>query len=210
MYRQVLHPQKVRLRPKVRGHLQLRGNVKAGREEIRNPTQRRVLKCGCKMHTLAGRWTQQQEKLVATEEESGDVDLSESETWSFQEEAVALKPCASSKSDCQRGPKAERKVWPHHLQTDPDTAHHTEAVFSIVMEIYGREHEDPMEDLDVNMATWGIFLNVTLRAAVHLGQDNEAKLRYILNHLWSSVKQLFNETGKTDQWSNRNHWCKHD
>ena len=29
-------------------------NLKAGREEIRNPTQPRVFKCGCKMHTLAG------------------------------------------------------------------------------------------------------------------------------------------------------------
>ena len=78
----------------------------------------------------------------------------------------------------------------------PDTAHHTEAVFSIVREIYGREHDDPMDDLDVNMAIWSVFLNVTLRAAVHLVQDNEAKLRYMKNHLWNSVKQLSNETGK--------------
>ena len=73
---------------------------------------------------------------------------------------------------------------------------YAEAVFSIVRDIHGREHDDPMDDLDVNMAIWGIFLNATLRAAVHFGQDNEAKLRYMKNHLWSSVKQLFNETGK--------------
>ena len=53
-----------------------------------------------------------------------------------------------------------------------------------------------MEDLDVNMAIWVIFLNVTLRAALHLGQDNEAKLRYVKNHLWNSVKQLFGEIGE--------------
>ena len=47
----------------------------------------------------------------------------------------------------------------------PDTVHHTEAVFSIVREIYGREHDDPMDDLDVNMAIWGIFLNATLRSS---------------------------------------------
>ena len=35
--------------------LQLRRNVKAGREEIRDLTKRRVLKRGFKMHTLAGR-----------------------------------------------------------------------------------------------------------------------------------------------------------
>ena len=29
---------------------------------------------------------------------------------------------------------------------------------------------------ELNMAIWGIFLNTTLRAAVHLGQDYEANL----------------------------------
>ena len=53
-----------------------------------------------------------------------------------------------------------------------------------------------MDDLDVNMAIWGIFLNATLRAAVHLGQDYEANLRYVKNHLWNSVGQLFNGTEK--------------
>ena len=63
------------------------------------------------------------------------------------------------------------------------------------MEFYGRGRDDPMDDLDVNMAIWRIFLNATLQAPVHLGQDDEANLRYVKNHLWSSVKQLVNETG---------------
>ena len=78
----------------------------------------------------------------------------------------------------------------------PDTIHHTEAVFSIVRRIYGREHDDPMDDLDVTMDIWGIFLNATLRAAVHLGQDNEANLRYVKNNLWNSVGLSLHETGK--------------
>ena len=53
-----------------------------------------------------------------------------------------------------------------------------------------------MEDLDVNMAIWGIFLNTTLQAAVHLGQHYEANLRDVKNHLWNGVGQLFRETGK--------------
>ena len=84
------------------------------------------------------------------------------------------KPNASSKSDCQGGPKAERKEWSHNLHVSPATVHHTEAVFSIVKWIYGREHDDFVDDLDVNMAFCCIFLNATLRAAVHLGQDHEA------------------------------------
>ena len=88
------------------------------------------------------------------------------------------------------------KEWPHNLHVSPATAHHTEAVFSIVKEIYGREHDDPMDALDVNMAIWGIFLNTTLQAAVHLGQDHEANLRFVKNHFWKSVGLLFHETGK--------------
>ena len=53
-----------------------------------------------------------------------------------------------------------------------------------------------MDDLDVNMAIWGIFLNTTLQAAVHLGQDYEANLRYVKNYFWNCVGQLSNETGK--------------
>ena len=68
----------------------------------------------------------------------------------------------------QGGPKADRKEWSHNLHVSPATVHHAEAVFSIVSEMYGREHDDPMDDLDVNMAIRGIFLNATLRAAVHL------------------------------------------
>ena len=48
----------------------------------------------------------------------------------------------------------------------------------------------------MNMAIWDIFLNATLRAAVHLGQDYEANLRCMTNNLWNSVEQFFRETGK--------------
>ena len=44
-----------------------------------------------------------------------------------------------------------------------------------------------MEDLDVNAAIWGILLNTTLQAAVHLGQDCEVNVRVAKNHLWNFV-----------------------
>ena len=71
-----------------------------------------------------------------------------------------------------------------------------EAVFSIVRKIHERERDEPMDDLDVNMAIWSTFLNTTLQAAAHLGQDFEANLRFVKNHFWNSVGQLFNEAGK--------------
>ena len=76
------------------------------------------------------------------------------------------------------------------------TLHHTEAVFSTVRGIYGREHDDPVDDLEVNMSIWGTFLKANLQAAVHLGQHCEANLRLVKNHLWNIVRLLFHETGK--------------
>ena len=158
------------------------------------------------MYTLAGWWTQPRGNLSPSKRNQGLWTFSESETWSLQEEPVLGRPIsckkgtgesnASRKSDHPGSPKAEGKQWSHNPHVSPATVHHTEAVFSIVKEIYGREHDDPMDDLDVNMAVWGIFLNATLRAAVHLGQDYEANLRYVKSHLWSSVGLLFRKTGK--------------
>ena len=63
------------------------------------------------------------------------------------------KPCASSKSDCLGSPKAEKTEWSHSLRVSPATVHHMEAVFLIVRETHGREHDDFVNDLDVNMAS---------------------------------------------------------
>ena len=93
------------------------------------------------------------------------MDLSESETGSEEDvmgkpvayETATGKPNVSSKSDHPVSPKAEKMKWSHSLHVSPATIHHTEAVFSIVREIYGREHDDPMDDLDVHMAILGLF-----------------------------------------------------
>ena len=105
-------------------------------------------------------------KPVATKEESGTVDLSESETRSFHVEEVtgrpvayktgAGEPCASSKSDQPGRPEAERKERSHNLYVSPATIQHTEGVFSIVKGIDGREHNDPVDDMVVNTVMWGI------------------------------------------------------
>ena len=79
----------------------------------------------------------------------------------------------------------------YNLHVSPATNHHMEAVFSMVREIYGREHDDTMDDLDVIWLFWSTVLTATLRAAVHLGQDYEVNLRFVKNHLWNSVGQLF-------------------
>ena len=105
--------------------------------------------------------------------------------------------------------KLKEKEWSHNLHVCPATIHHTEAVFSIVRVIFGRGHDDTMDDLDVNAAIWCIFLNATLRAAVHLGQVHEANLRYVKNHFWNSVGHVINENDELIGEQKENHWCKH-
>ena len=66
-----------------------------------------------------------------------------------------VKPVRDVDLSGSESPKAERIERPHNLHMSPATIHHTEAVFSIIRGIHGREHDDPMDDLDVNMAIWG-------------------------------------------------------
>ena len=104
------------------------------------------------------------------------------ESWRNHEDEVTVKPfahktatgkpVASSNSENSGNPKAESRKWLHNLHTSPAVVPRMETVFSIVRKIYDREPTDNMDDLDVNAAIWGIFLNTFLRAAVHLGQDH--------------------------------------
>ena len=71
-----------------------------------------------------------------------------------------------------------------------------ETVHSIVRKTYDRDPTDDLNGLDVNTDICGIFMSVTLQAAVRLGRDCAEKLRFIKNHLWKSVKQLFKEPDK--------------
>ena len=106
-------------------------------------------------------------KPVATEEESGDVDHSESETGSEENvtgkpvayRTATVKPYASSKSGCQGSPKAEKTEWYRMVTQSMRVSSHSSSHGSslLVRVIYGREHDDPMNDLDVNMAIWCIF-----------------------------------------------------
>ena len=50
-----------------------------------------------------------------------------------------------------------------------------------------------MEDLHVNLAIWGMLMNTTLRAAVHLGKNYDMNLHYAKNHIWDSLGHLFGE-----------------
>ena len=53
-----------------------------------------------------------------------------------------------------------------------------------------------MEDLNVNLAISGMFMNTTLQATVHLGKDYDTNLHCAKNHIWDSLGQIFCEIKK--------------
>ena len=141
------------------------------------------------MHTLAG-------------DGQSHGETSESETWSEDDvtrkpvacKTATGKPHACGKSDCQGSPKAERTEL---VTQSTRVSSHSSSHGSSLLD----RREDPRtRPLTTQWIFWTciwlfwcIFLNTTLRAAVHLGQDH---WHYVKNHLWNSVGQLFNETGK--------------
>ena len=84
----------------------------------------------------------------------------------------------------------------HFFAISPQRISCTEAACDMVRKIYGRPSDEPVEDLDVNAATWGVFMNATLKAAVHLGNDHDVNLRHVKKSFWTSTGQLFGETEK--------------
>ena len=90
---------------------------------------------------------------------------SSSQGW--QEDAVlgesTRRLAATGSSDTE----GKDKILPHNSSISTDCVPHVEKVFSIVRQRYNLSPKDKMEDLDVNSAIWGLFLSVTLQAAVH-------------------------------------------
>ena len=64
----------------------------------------------------------------------------------------------------------------HFFAISPQTTSFSEAVYDMVRKIYERPSDDPVEDVNVNVALWGFFMNSTLEAAIHLGNDHDANL----------------------------------
>ena len=91
---------------------------------------------------------------------------------------VTAKPVACRNSEKSGNCKAGSKNWPHHFHVSPAVVPHMKKVYSIVRQICGRSPMDDLNDLDVNNAICGLFMNFTLQAAVHLGRDYLENLRF--------------------------------
>ena len=87
-------------------------------------------------------------------------------------------------------------IWPHNLHTSTAYFSHLKKVLSNVRQRYGLKPGDNMEDLDVNTIIWGMFMSVTLQAAVHLGNEYAENLHSMNNQPKRTLKQFFNATEK--------------
>ena len=136
------------------------------------------------------------------EEDSGETVNSKSEPWYYrpapQNNEACGKPLAGGsaefvssefqKSQCNKG--ATRK---HFLAISPDHVPYMNDVYNMVRKVYARPADDPMKDLNVNMAIWRIFMNATLRAAIHLGNDHDVNVRTVQNSSGRTAGQLFGD-----------------
>ena len=176
-------PRTVRLRREAQGYskpqvdsLDYQGDLMQAQIKVPIPTRRRVLKVwqrDAQLFISTG-------KLVATEYEgySGNPEIPEG-------------------SEEIQKPKSQ--IWPHHFHYSPDNVPHMEEVFSIVRKIYDREPTDNLKDFDVNPAIWGIFMSVTLQAALHFGRDYSLNLRSVQNRSSKPVQHFFRTTEKLIQ-----------
>ena len=112
-------------------------------------------------------------------------DDSESEPWYYKLVAQTNEACGKPLA----GETAESisSAFQKSQNNKEATISHTEAVYDMVRKINGRTSDDPMEDLDVTVATWGEFMNATLKTAVHLGNDHDVNLRHVRNSFWRSL-----------------------
>ena len=95
-------------------HLQV--NLTRGQEEIQNPTQRRVLKEGWKMQTLAVWWLKWRRNLPRQIKVRNHGNFSESESWSNHEKEVTGKLVASGSSR-NSGNSGNFQSWKQKMAT---------------------------------------------------------------------------------------------
>ena len=134
-------------------------------------------------------------KPAATDKSQESLEFSESESWSNHEREATGKPVASRTTGNSGNCEAGSRKWPHNFHMSPAVVPHMGKFYSIVRQIYGRSPTDDLNDLDVNAAVWGTFMNV-IQAAVLLGRDHMENLRFTKNQHLKSVKQLFQVTEK--------------
>ena len=145
---------------------------------------------------------------------SWETDDSESEPWYYrlapQNNGACGKPLAggsaeSASSELQKSEGNNGATTKHFLAISPDHVPYMNDVYNMVRRVYSRPASDPVKDVDVNMAFWWMFMNATLRTAIHLVIDHVVNLRNVQKFFLENYKTTFRGCWKVDQWSNRDY-----
>ena len=73
-------------------------------------------------------------------------------------------------SEFQESQQDSEATWDNCLQLPLPTTQCTNAVFSLVWDIYGQYHDEGMSDLNVHLVIWRMFMYTTLQALISIGQ----------------------------------------
>ena len=132
----------------------------------------------------------------------------------------------SISSVSQKSQNNKEATWNNCLQLSIPTNQFTNAVFSIVWEIYGKYHDESMGDLNVHLAIWRMFICTTLQALISIGKEYdenscESKKKFISSQITGAsaidlqyysrtenLEKLFGEVKKPNMWIVRNAWSK--
>ena len=139
------------------------------------------------------------------EENSVETDDSECEPWYCklvpQTNEACGKPLAGGtaepiSSEFQKSQSNDGATLEHFFVISPHNILYMSDVHDMVRNVYRRPAGDPMEVLDVNVAICGVFMNATLKAAIHLGNDHDLNLRNVKNFSWRTTGQLLGDVEK--------------
>ena len=130
---------------------------------------------------FAGLQEEQQENLTHEKEQiSEETDDSESEPWYDKPGARTNEACGkplagetaeSISSSFQKSQNHKAATWNNCLQLSIPANKFTNAVFSMVWNIYGKYHDESMDDLDVHLAIWRMFVYISLQTSISIGKE---------------------------------------
>ena len=86
----------------------------------------------------------------------------------------------------------------HNMTISWNCVGHLEKGYSDVRQKLARQPEGDMPEIDANMMIWRIFMSVTMKAAVHLGQDYQD-----ISHTAKNTEEMYGIS--TIDW-NTNPW----
>ena len=187
LLRQVPLPHQVRLHRTVGGCLELRGNpvsrmnLEASSFDAASASQVRF-----KDAYFGGLKEDQQRNLTHEREQiSEESDDSESEPWYCklvaQTNEACVKPLAggtaeSSLAVIQKNQQDSEGTRKNCLQLSIPTTQFTNDVFSMFWKIYGKYQDESMDDLNVHLALWRMFMYTTLQALISICKENSSTI----------------------------------